>query len=438
MNIEVCLPSLHANQKKIKSEARRFNVLSCGRRWGKTTLGIDLVVDAAVRGGTAAWFAPTYKYLVDVWEVLLETLGPLLVKVNSQQKRIKLRTGGLIECWSFDRDPRAGRSRRYHRIVFDEAAHADGLEEAWTQAVQPTLTDFGGDAWFLSSPRGPGFFKTIYDRGQAGVGAWKSWTQTSYDNPMLDPAVIDAAREELPDPVFRQEYLAEFFEASHLQLINAAWLDRCEMVERPSQSGGHRCMGVDLGEGTGRDWTVFVIRDDLGILHCEGSNRVGIPEAATRIKQLSEVWSVREDKVTYDAGGRGKDLPRYLEPYRMECVPYHGGAKAPGRFKNKRAAMAWRLRQRLDPDRPGVIKHAPRASSPWEADKPARVDLQPAFTLPQNQPWWPRMRAEIEGLRYEVDGMRVIALEGKEQMASRLGRSPDYLDALLMSFNTGE
>ena len=46
---------------------------------------------------------------------------------------------------------------------------------------------------------------------------------------------------------------------------------------------------------------------------------------------------------------------------------------------------------------------------------------------------WPAIREELLGLRYHLHG-DLSALESKEDMMERLGRSPDFADALTMTF----
>ena len=48
--------ALHPGQTKVLEEAGRFNVLECGRRFGKTHLGIQLAIDRAIDGGEVGWF----------------------------------------------------------------------------------------------------------------------------------------------------------------------------------------------------------------------------------------------------------------------------------------------------------------------------------------------------------------------------------------------
>ena len=93
--IEIYAPAPHPGQRRVIDEARRFNVLMCGRRFGKTTLGKDRIGRAAWRGMPTAWFAPTYKLLTEVWRELLDMLAPEVESSNVQERQIRLKTGGL-------------------------------------------------------------------------------------------------------------------------------------------------------------------------------------------------------------------------------------------------------------------------------------------------------------------------------------------------------
>jgi hypothetical protein len=201
-------PELHAAQQQVVDEARRFNVLQCGRRFGKTTLGVELLLDPALDGKPAAWFAPTYKLLAEPWREIVRATKDVTERLSQQDKRVELITGGSIDCWSLD-TPDAGRGYRYARAVIDEAGIVRDLGEAWEQAIRPTLTDYQGDAWFLGTPKGRNYFHRLFTKGQEPDGLWKSWRFRSIDNPHLSATEIDAARHDLPEQVFKQEYLGE-------------------------------------------------------------------------------------------------------------------------------------------------------------------------------------------------------------------------------------
>lgn len=143
------LPELYPLQAKIKGEGRRFNVLDIGRRAGKTYLGVHLALESARDGYPVGWFSPSYKFMLDVWRDLLRPVRALATRVNATERRIEFPANGVIEVWTLE-NPDAGRSRKYKRVVIDEAAAAPHLKTQWEEAIRPTLTDLEGDAWFLS------------------------------------------------------------------------------------------------------------------------------------------------------------------------------------------------------------------------------------------------------------------------------------------------
>ncbi len=251
-------PTWHDGQVILEREARRFNVPCLGRRFGKTAFCTWQLARPALEGLPVGWFAPTYKILDEVWTRVADTLAPVTRRRNSVQKRLDLVTGGVVEFWTLD-VPDPARSRAYARAVLDEAAMVPKLRHLWEQAIRPTLTDYQGDAWFPSTPKpralhdGAAFFRELFERGQAEDGEWKSWRMPSNMNPHLPAAEIEAARRELPELVFRQEYLAEFvdFEGGivkreHLRYTEPPPLSELEVV-----------VGVDLAISTKEtaDWT---------------------------------------------------------------------------------------------------------------------------------------------------------------------------------------
>ena len=138
VEIDLVRPTLHAAQQQVMDEARRFNVLQCGRRFGKTTLGVDLVIDPALDAKPTAWFAPTYKLLAEAWREIVRATKDITDRCNNQDHRLELITGGSIDGWSLD-NADAGRGYKYARAVIDEAGTVKDLQEAWEQAIRPTL-----------------------------------------------------------------------------------------------------------------------------------------------------------------------------------------------------------------------------------------------------------------------------------------------------------
>ena len=206
--LELKLKKLHPAQKQILAESKRFNVLKCGRRFGKTELSIDLAVNTMLDGDPVGFWAPTYKDLYEVWSDFKNVLYPVIKEKNEQVKQIILLTGGKIDFWSME-DPDSGRGRKYKRAIIDEAEKAHKFKEAWNSTIRPTLTDYQGDAWILSTPKlGKTFFKEVF-QFKDKFEDWMSWQKSTYDNPHILPSEVDAAKNQLDDITFRVEYMAE-------------------------------------------------------------------------------------------------------------------------------------------------------------------------------------------------------------------------------------
>ncbi len=69
---------LHASQREVYRSLARFSVLEIGRRWGKTTFGMQLGIETAIHGKKCGWFAPSYKYLADPVREFERALKPVL------------------------------------------------------------------------------------------------------------------------------------------------------------------------------------------------------------------------------------------------------------------------------------------------------------------------------------------------------------------------
>lgn len=212
VEVDFYLQSLHPKQEAIMQQARRFNHLRCGRRFGKTTL-IEELSSITLDGKYVGIWFPTYKDLSEVWKDIKKTYKPIISKQNEQLKQIELVTGGLIDFWSME-DPDSGQGRKYHRAIIDEAAKAPKLYIAWENTIRPTLTDYKGDAFILSRPKGKnnGFY--LLEEKHRQFDNWAFHHYTTYDNPFIDPNEIEEARKQLDEINFKQEYLAEYVDAN--------------------------------------------------------------------------------------------------------------------------------------------------------------------------------------------------------------------------------
>jgi hypothetical protein len=202
---------LHDGQRRCLLKSRRFTVVPCGRRWGKTTMGIAMAYygvphapGALAAGFDVGWFAPTYKLIDEAWRQAKRFLAPVSTRVDGSMHRIEIGKAAL-DFWNISDD--AGRGRKYGLVIIDEAAISENFQTAWEQAIRPTLVDHRGAAFFFSTPKGFNFFWELSERKGDD---WAKYHASSYDNPLIPASEIDLAREELPEMVFAQEHLYQF------------------------------------------------------------------------------------------------------------------------------------------------------------------------------------------------------------------------------------
>ena len=229
--ITLKLLKLHKAQQQVLNEAKRFNVLRIGRRWGKTELAKDLSINTMLDGGSVGYWCPTYKDLSEVWLELKNTVREIISTKNEQLKQITLVTGGKIDFWSME-EPNSGRGRKYKRAIVDEAEKALKFQEAWGQTIRPTLADYEGDCWILSTPKGKKtYFTELAEENPRKYDNWMSWTLSTYTNPFISEKEIDMMKAQMDDFEFRQEILAESLDKSAMAFafaFNDSHIGECE------------------------------------------------------------------------------------------------------------------------------------------------------------------------------------------------------------------
>ena len=310
-------PPPHESQLTVITEAKRFNVADCGRRYGKTELGKRLLAELAIQGSRTAYLAPSYPMAHQFYREMTDALYGL-TQGNEANRRIGFPSGGFIDIWSMENGGDRARGQKYHRVVLDECALVIGLAGIWEKVIRPTLTDYKGDAWFLSTPRRGSEFESMFKRGQGDNAEWKSWKLTTYDNPFIDREEIEAARQSLSEQAFAQEYLADF-EASESDLVFPEF-DRFMHVRKPTVSWAEckwRVIGIDPGGG---DPTAVV---PLGVSQTEHIHQYGefyrkgdvaIDDVMGYLGKLHELAPVHIIVVDPSAKGWVEQLQRYGYP----------------------------------------------------------------------------------------------------------------------------
>jgi hypothetical protein len=279
---------LHPAQREVLRSLRRFSVLEIGRRWGKTTFGQQMAIEATINGRTVGWFAPSYKYLADPVREFERSMKPLLLRHDRIEKRMEFRTRGAIDFWTLE-DIDSGRGRAYDLVIVDEAGFAPKLLEAWRASIRPTLADRKGRALFLGTPKGTADFHRLYLEAEGDTsGEWAAFRLASATNPHIDPAEIEAARRMLPPEVFAQEFEGVPAEDGG----NPFGLDAIRECIGSLSSAPVDVWGVDLAKS--QDWTVAVGLDAEG--------------RVCRLERWQGPWSVTRERLARMIGDKAAQI----------------------------------------------------------------------------------------------------------------------------------
>lgn len=204
------LLKLHDTQKIVALDRRRFRILCCGRRWGKTTLAIDQMKGrASIANSRVAYIAPTYQQARDIaWEALKKDCEQASESINESRLEIKLVNGSLIILRGWE-SIETLRGQAFDLIVIDEIAMMRNFQLMWQEVIRPTLTDTKGEGLFISTPKGFNHFYDLFNQEHKDTD-YKSFHFTSYDNPHLPFEELEKAKKEITEDRFAQEYMADF------------------------------------------------------------------------------------------------------------------------------------------------------------------------------------------------------------------------------------
>lgn len=285
MNITLYTP--HKNQRlihnSIDNEPFKYYVLDIGRQFGKSSLGENqslkwLFNESKVKIG---WVSPIFRQCKKIYNEIDIAFGnaPFVFKEKNKTELIfKSHKDSVLQFFSAENYDNI-RGETFDYLIIDEAAWIS--EQAWTEVLRATVLVKGRKVIFLSTPKGRNWFYKLHSLDGTNP-QYKSFTMTSYDNPLINPSEIDDARETLPDNVFRQEYLGEFIDGG------AGVFKELTINVSPSGSSKYY-FGLDLGRAD--DYTVLTILNDRGqMVACERWRHDTWQNIVTKVVAVIKHW----------------------------------------------------------------------------------------------------------------------------------------------------
>lgn len=192
----------------------RFEISHSGRRSGKTELAKrKLIVRAmefsAFPDGRFFACAPVQRQATDIYWDDFKAMIPAwcISKISESNKTIRLITGTTIGVAGMDKPERI-EGKPLDGVLLDE--YADMKADVWSKHVRPALSTPGRLGWaiFIGVPESRNHFYELVEAARHGLEGWAVYHWPSAD--VLDPAEIEAAKRDLDELTFRQEYGGEF------------------------------------------------------------------------------------------------------------------------------------------------------------------------------------------------------------------------------------
>lgn len=210
MDIRVRLRPLQS--KAIKAlDSRRFGVLICHRRFGKTVLAISRLVRNACNGNSTyrgAYIAPTYRQAKDVsWDYLKKLAKAADAKINESELRVDFPHGARIKLYGAE-NPDSLRGLDICDVVFDEVAQMP--LSTWTEIVQPMILAKKGVALFMGTPKGKNALWEIWDQAGVDEGNWVRQMYKASETGILTDEDLKLARQGMSESQYEQEFECSF------------------------------------------------------------------------------------------------------------------------------------------------------------------------------------------------------------------------------------
>ena len=189
----------------------RFIVCCAGRRFGKSTLAVSLLIWFAMnQPGRYAYLAPSYSAAKRIaWGMLKELLPEdAVASIHESELRVVFTNGAEIMLFGAERADNL-RGIKLAGCVVDEFAVMKA--SVWNEVLRPALADSRGWGLFISTPRSFNHFKEFFDRGLSEeFKEWVSFQFKTIDGGRVASDELDAAKRELDKHTYLQEFEASF------------------------------------------------------------------------------------------------------------------------------------------------------------------------------------------------------------------------------------
>ncbi len=204
----------HPFQVEITKSLKRFNIFICHRRFGKSTLMVNLLLRWALGAKRRAWrgayASPTYRQTKTIaWDYLnyySSVVPEATINRNIAELLYDFKNGARISLLGAS-EPDNLRGPYYDAFVFDE--YAQIVPRAWTEIIRPSIVDRKGWAIFIGTPKGHNHFWDLKEEHKDDPD-WSIMTFKASETNILDPSELESARKTMSEEEYEQEFECSF------------------------------------------------------------------------------------------------------------------------------------------------------------------------------------------------------------------------------------
>ncbi len=295
---------LHPHQKPIASSKARFKVIRAGRRSGKSSVEIEVMLFKAINGKdrNVFYIAPTQKQARSIiWEALKSRLGKV-GEANESRLEMKVPTvdGGFSTIFVAGWENRENfRGMKAHHITFDELDTMKDFFIGWQEIFRPALIDTRGTADFIGTPKKEN--PNLRRLEKEADHNWECFHFTTADNPHIPPDEIEKARVEMDNNTYKQEILAEYVENAGALFKYTALLD---VFSNTIDKSPEKYLIIDVADD-GSDKTKFSFWEGLEEYRRETFERLNTEAIVAQTREYQQQDKIPMSNTIVDAIGVG-------------------------------------------------------------------------------------------------------------------------------------
>ena len=300
-----------AQQAAIHDSLKRFNVLVAHRRFGKTVLCVNALVDAALRckkaDGRFAYFAPFFNQAKDVAWTYLKRYALVVpgASANESELRVVFPNGAWVRLYGADNPDRL-RGLYLDGVVLDEYADMD--PRMWAEVIRPALADRGGWAVFIGTPKGRNAFHALYEAAQTDP-AWFAAIYRASETGIVAAEELQAAAKDMTPEQYAQEFECSF-EAAIVGAYYGKLLGQADAEKRigsvPWEPRSPVWTAWDLGIGDSTAiWFAQQVGNEVRIIDYVENSGVALGWYASEVADRRQRgWTFAEHLLPHDAEAR--------------------------------------------------------------------------------------------------------------------------------------